>query len=325
MSSIVTITFSPCIDRYATVAQLIPDSKLKCSSSVLQPGGGGINVARVVKKLGGEVTAIYPSGGYTGAHFNRLLAKEDIPAVVVETESETRENFIIMDESANKQYRFGMPGSELKKKEWSHMLSILEDIADVGYIVASGSLPPGVPEDIFGRIANIARERAIKLILDTSGEPLKYALDEGVFLIKPNLRELSFLAGNKPLTGDDIWKQGQLLIQQHKAQVVVVSMGEKGAWLIKKDSRQLITPPPADKKSTVGAGDSMVAGMVWMLAQGSSTKEAAEYGVACGTAATLKPGTELCSKEDADRFYQQIGYHKPDIVINAPGDTHYPV
>lgn len=325
MSNIVTITFSPCIDKYATVPQLIPDSKLKCSVPVLHPGGGGINVARVVKKLGGEVTAIYPAGGYTGAQFNRLLANEDIPSVIIETASETRENIIILDESSNKQYRFGMPGTDLKKKEWSHMLSALESIADVEYIVASGSLPPGVPEDIFGRIAAIARDKAAKLILDTSGEPLKLALDEGVFLIKPNIRELSFLAGNRPLSGDDIWKQGQLLIAQHKAQAVVVSMGEKGAWLIRKDSRQLITPPPAEKKSTVGAGDSMVAGMVWMLSQGSSLKEAAEYGVACGTAATLKPGTELCSKEDADRFYQQIGYHKADIVITPATDTHYPV
>ncbi|HEX2628451.1 MAG TPA: PfkB family carbohydrate kinase, partial [Chitinophagaceae bacterium] len=196
---------------------------------------------------------------------------------------------------------------------------------DVGYIVASGSLPPGVPEDIFARIADIAREKAAKLILDTSGEPLRLALEEGVFLIKPNLRELSFLAGNIPLTGDNVWKQGHLLIEQHKAQVVVVSMGEKGAWLIKKDSRQLITPPPAEKKSTVGAGDSMVAGIVWMLSQHSSLKEAVEYGVACGTAATLKAGTELCSKQDADRFYQQIGYHKSEVVVTSSTDTHYPV
>ena len=112
MSGIVTITFSPCIDRYSTVPQLIHDSKLKCSEPVLHPGGGGINVARVVKKLGGDVTAIYPSGGYTGAYFNRLLSAEDIPAVVIETASETRENFIILDELSNKQYRFGMPGNE---------------------------------------------------------------------------------------------------------------------------------------------------------------------------------------------------------------------
>jgi 6-phosphofructokinase 2 len=325
MSTIVTITFSPCIDRYTTVPQLIAESKLKCSVPLLQPGGGGINVARAIKKLGGDVTAIYPAGGYTGAHFNRLLAKEDIPAVIVETESETRENFIILDESANKQYRFGMPGSELKKKEWMHMLNALESMADVEYIVASGSLPPGVPEDIYARIANMATNRSIKFILDTSGEPLKLALEEGVFLVKPNLKELSFLIGKKPLAGDEVWKAAQSLISHHQAQAVIVSLGEQGAWLVKKDSRQLITPPPADKKSTVGAGDSMVAGIALMLAQGSSLKEAAEYGVACGTAATLKPGTELCSREDADRFYQQIGYHKADIIINQATDTHYPV
>ena len=306
MSGIVTITFSPCIDRYTTVPQLNPDSKLKCSEPVLHAGGGGINVARVVKKLGGDVTAVYPAGGYTGAYFNRLLALEDIPSIVIETAAETRENFIILDVSSNKQYRFGMPGNELKKKEWSHMLSALESIPDVGYIVASGSLPPGVPEDIFGRIANIAREKAAKLILDISGEPLKLALDEGVFMIKPNLRELRFLAGNRPLTADDIWKQGQLLIEQHKAQVVVVSMGDKGAWLLRKDSRQLITPPPAEKKSTVGAGDSMVAGIVLSLANGNDMKYALQYGVACGTAATLNTGTELCNREDVERLFAEI-------------------
>jgi 6-phosphofructokinase 2 len=206
-----------------------------------------------------------------------------------------------------------------------HMLTALESMPGVEYIIASGSLPPGVPEDIFTRIANMAANRGIKLILDTSGEPLKLALEEGVFLVKPNLRELSFLAGKKPLEDDEIWKQAQLLVAHRQAQAVIVSMGERGAWLVKKDSRQLITPPPADKKSTVGAGDSMVAGIALMLSQGSSLKEATEYGVACGTAATLKPGTELCSKEDADRFYQQIGYHKPEIIINQPTDIHYPV
>lgn len=306
MASIITITFSPCIDKSATVPALIPEKKLKCSLPKLEPGGGGINVARAIKKLGGTAIAVYPAGGYTGMFFNKLVADENIPAIIIDTKNETRENIIIFDVSENKQYRFGMPGMPLEKDEWQHLLDAVEEMDDVAFIVASGSLPPGVPDDIFADIATIANRKKAKLIIDTSGKPLQHAVEKGVYLLKPNLGELAKLVNKEHLKENEVGRYARELIGHGKVEAVVVSMGERGALLVTEKGERFIKAPPAERRSTVGAGDSMVAGMVLMLSQDKSLEEAAQYGVACGTAATLNPGTELCSREDADRFFEQI-------------------
>jgi len=306
MSSIVTITFSPCIDKSTSVAVLAPEIKLRCTTPKLEPGGGGINVARALKKLGGEATAIYPAGGYTGKFFTQLMEKENIPSIVIETINHTRENMIVLDESTNQQYRFGMPGTLLLETEWQQCLQVITAAVRVDYIVASGSLPPGVPLDIFARIAMIAKKKKSKLVVDTSGEPLIHAADEGVFLLKPNLGELSSLAGKKELQPDEVNDIAAGIIAKGKCEVMVVSMGATGAILVTNAIEEKITPPPVIRKSSVGAGDSMVAGIIFFLSRGKSLVEAVQYGVACGTAATLNPGTELCKKEDADRLYTLI-------------------
>lgn len=310
MSPIVTVTFSPCIDRSANVPSVIPDRKLKCSQPKLEPGGGGINVARAIRKLGGESMAIYPSGGYTGMHFNKLLAGEGVPSVIVETISETRENIIILDETANRQYRFGMPGTPLEEKEWKQILHSVEEI-NTSFIVASGSLPPGVPQDIFGRLAVIARKKNARLVVDTPGDPLRLAIEEGVFLIKPNLGELAYLVKREHLSENEIGSLARQLTANGKVEVVVVSMGAGGALLVTNEIEVQIAAPTAKRQSTVGAGDSMVAGMIFYLSQGRPVLDAAMYGVASGTAATMNPGTELCKKEDADRLYQQVLSKQP--------------
>lgn len=159
MSSIVTITFSPCIDKSATVSSLVPEKKLQCNDLKLEPGGGGINVSRAIKKLKGEATAIFPSGGYTGKYFNKLLSDESITSVIIEAKCETRENIIINDLSTNQQYRFGMPGSPLSEDEWTACLKALDQFKDLEFIVASGSLPPGVPLDVYAQIAKISKQK----------------------------------------------------------------------------------------------------------------------------------------------------------------------
>jgi len=306
MPSIVTITFSPCIDKSTSVSSLVPEKKLKCTNPKLEPGGGGINVARAIIKLGGTATAIFPSGGYTGKYFNHLMEKEGVPSVIIETSNETRENIIVLDESSNNQFRFGMPGTELKESEWRGCLKAVEAISDAEFIIASGSLPPGVPLDIYAQLARLARKGKAKLIVDTSGEALMYAADEGVYLLKPNLGELSSLAGKKELKPEEVRDVAKEIIQKGKCEVMVISMGAAGAMLITGDLAKMINSPPTIKHSTVGAGDSMVAGIVFFLSQGKSLLEAVQYGVACGTAATMNRGTELCRKQDANRLYTLI-------------------
>ena len=306
MLKIITLTFSPCIDKTTSVRELIPEKKLKCSTPTLEPGGGGINVARAIKKLGGEAIAVYPAGGYTGRHFNALLENENVQAIIIDTKNETRENVIVVDESKNQQYRFGMPGTELSESEWQQCLDVIQKENEIEFIVASGSLPPGVPLDIYARLAVIAKKKNAKLIVDTSGDALKHAANEGVYLLKPNLSELASLIGTEKIDTDDITKFARELIQKANCQVLVVSMGERGAMLITNDETHHIIPPKAERKSTVGAGDSMVAGLVLSLSQKISFKDVLKYAVACGTAATMNPGTELCKKEDVEKLVQAL-------------------
>ncbi len=306
MASIITITFSPCIDKSTSIPELIPEKKLRCAEPKLEPGGGGINVARAIQKLGGSAVAIFPSGGYTGKFFNHLMEKDNVPSVIIETGNETRENIIVLDDSTNNQYRFGMPGTRLTETEWQQCLQAVEAIKNAEFIIASGSLPPGVPLNIYAQLAKIAKNNHAKFIVDTSGEALQHAADEGVFMLKPNLGELSSLAGKTELQPDDIKDIAMGMIAAGKCEVMAISMGAAGAMLVTRDMHAIIKPPPAERKSTVGAGDSMVGGIVFYLSQGKSLLEAVQYGVACGTAATMNTGTELCKKEDADRLYALI-------------------
>ena len=207
MTDIVTITFNPCIDKSTSVSALKPEKKLRCSAPVFEPGGGGINVARAIKKIGGEAIAIYPSGGYSGKFLNLLLEKENLSVLTVETKHHTRENMIVLDSTTNQQYRFDMPGSDLFKKEWEECLYKLQE-NDSEFIVASGSLPPGVPPDIFARIAKMAKKTKRKLIVDSTEEALKPALEEGVYMIKPNIGELSRFLGKKELQINTVMKSG---------------------------------------------------------------------------------------------------------------------
>ena len=304
MPDIITVTFSPCIDKSTSVRFLAPDKKLRCAAPRLEPGGGGVNVARALKKLGTCATAIYPAGGYTGKYFIDLLDRESITSEIIETRNETRENIIVLDEATNQQYRFGMPGTGLEENEWQQILAVLQKMEGVRFIVASGSLPPGVPMDIFARIAVIAKAKNAKLIVDTSGEALKHALDEGVYLLKPSHAELSFLAGKEFLETSEINEAAKKIIDSGRCEAVVVSMGSAGALLMTRMIERNFIPPHVKRMSTVGAGDSMVAGMVFILAQGGSLETAVQYGVASGTAATLNPGTELCRREDVEKLFQ---------------------
>jgi 6-phosphofructokinase 2 len=304
---IVTLTFSPCIDKTTSVSDLIPEKKLRCSEPVFDPGGGGINVARAVRKLGGEALAIYPSGGCTGQLFDKLLADENVPCKIIPSQNETRENFIVVESTTGNQYRFGTPGTFLSQPEWQACDDAVNEIEDdVQFIVVSGSLPPGVPVSVFDELAHIARGKKARFIVDTSGDALQHAIAAGVFLVKPNLNELGALTG-EPVGGtDQIASAARKLIASCSCEVVVVSMGSAGAMVVTRDIAEKIPTPKIEVKSTVGAGDSMVAGIVLSLTRNMDLLDAVQYGVACGSSATMNPGTELCTKADADQLFEKI-------------------
>jgi 6-phosphofructokinase 2 len=304
---IITITLNPALDKSTSLDKIIPEMKLRCETPVFEPGGGGINISRAIKILGGESIAIYAGGGPAGERIEQLLSEEGIKQHRIKTKSFTRENLLVTEKASDKHYRFGMPGNVISEKEIQQVLDAINYYAaEADYLVASGSLPPGADDSLYAQIASIAMKRNIKCVIDTSGNALKKAVENGVCLIKPNLRELSQLAGKEELSGDDQEEIALDLIKNNRASMVVVSLGSRGAMMVTKDFIEYAVPPTVRQKSTVGAGDSMVAAMVLALSRGDHPKVALKWGVAAGTAATITPGTELCRKDDVNRIFNWI-------------------
>lgn len=306
MNKVITLTLNPAIDKSTSVNGIAPDKKLRCKTAKYEPGGGGVNVSRAMKRLGQESTAIYLAGGHSGHFFEELLQEEAIQSQVVRISGRTRENMIVVDESNNLQYRFGFPGPVIKTDEWQACLHMIEQSGGINYIVASGSVPDGVPDDFFNRLAALAKKINARLVVDTSGEPLKHAVEEGVFLLKPNLGELSQLKGVEELQQEDAIDAAREIISRGGCKAMAISMGPSGALLVTADQVYQSPSPTVKKRSTVGAGDSMVAGMVTALVKKWDWMDVLQYGIAAGTATTMNPGTELCKKEDVERLYQLL-------------------
>lgn len=311
MKRILTLTINPALDKSTSVAGVLPFKKLRCQVPIYEPGGGGINVSRAIKKLGGSSVAIYLSGGPTGEHMKELLTKEGIAQKILTIEEWTRENLAVTDTTNEQQFRFGMPGPKVQDTEWQQVLEDLPLLLKEGdYLVASGSLSPNIPVDFYARVAKIALEKKARMILDTSGEALEIGAKAGVFLLKPNLGELSSLCSVSRITTQNLEALALKFIKEHNCTVLVVSMGPKGAMLVTAKGSEHIPAPTVQHVSSIGAGDSMVAGMVLRLASGDSFSDMVRYGVACGTAATMTPGTQLCKKEDVDKLYQWMTQQK---------------
>lgn len=302
---IVTLTINPALDKSTHFAGLIAEQKIRCEAPRYDAGGGGINVSKAIAKLGGKSTCIFTSGGSSGELLEELMAHENMESIVVRTKNWTRENFIAFDNTSQSQYRFGFPGNELTLAEQDEILQKVKTL-QTDYLVISGSLNEGLPTGFYQEIAQIAKASNIKVIVDTSGEPLKKVLETGVYLIKPNIGELAKLIGVERLEFPEVEKAAKQVIENKSAEIVVVSLGADGAILVAQDETHFVKAPKVEKKSTVGAGDSMVGGMVWALAQNKTLEEVICWGVACGTAATMNEGTQLFKVEDAQRLFDGL-------------------
>ena len=307
MKSIITVTMNPTVDQSSTTPIVTNEKKLRCSNIRYDPGGGGINVSRAINKLGGKSKAFYPAGGQIGNLLEELLKREKIDQVRFTVKESTRLNIHIIEETSNKQYRFNMPGTPLQEYEWQQILTSLKEFTpSPDYIVASGSLPLHVPTDFYRKIAALSKEIGCKFILDTTNEPLKHALSEGVYLIKPNLYEFQQLIGDSFQNEKKIIHESQQIIQSNQCKYIIISLGLAGTCLITKDNYKHITSPLVPIKSRVGAGDCMVGGITLMLAKEKSIEEAVRYGISAGAAAVMTPGTELCQWEDTERIYASM-------------------
>ncbi len=299
---IITITLNPCIDKSTITTVMEPEKKLRCSEVLNEPGGGGINVSKALQKLQTASVAMFPSGGNNGNMLCSLLKQQNLTFYEVDTNVETRENWIVVDDADNKQYRFTFLGRAVEDKAIIELIDALNQFAPT-FIIASGSLPPGLPANFYGLIVKKANAIGAKCIVDTSGEALQALQGKGAYLIKPNIGELCKMLGVDDLQKNEVDDAALQAIQDGYAEIVAVSMGAQGAWLVSKTEKYFAPAPKVEMKSTVGAGDSMVAGIIFMLQQQKSIKEVIQFGVACGSAATMNSGTQLFKVEDVHALY----------------------
>jgi len=303
MTAIVTLTMNPALDIATSTARVEPTHKLRCSIPRYDPGGGGINVARAVHALGGEAIAVFPIGGPAGEMIRHMLQQEGVAHCAIPISGFTRESLAVEELTTGQQYRFILPGPELLLSDLERCLDQLFAAASQAqFIVASGSLPLGVPDAFYCRIAELARQSGKHFVLDTSGAALKEA-GFGIHLLKPSLRELADLTGIEIRTERDEELAARQILDDGRSEIVVVSLGARGALLATAETTERFAAIPVEARSTVGAGDSMLAGIVLALARGLPLREAVRFGMAAGAAALLGSGTQLCRRSDVERLY----------------------
>ncbi|MCW2118334.1 1-phosphofructokinase family hexose kinase [Flavobacterium sp. 7A] len=302
---IVTLTVNPALDKSTHFKGLISEQKIRCDEPRFDAGGGGINVSKAISRLGGTSLAVYTSGGATGKILEDLVVKENIFSKAIPVQTWTRESFVAVDDHTNLQYRFGFSGGRIEASEVEAILKTIEN-QKAKYLVASGSLNEGLSSDFYQKVAQIAKKNNSKLIVDTSGEALSKIIEIGAYLIKPNVGELAKLVGVDNLEMDEVNHAAKQIIATGGAEIIVVSLGPQGAVLVTKDLYQYVPAPNVAKKSTVGAGDSMVGGITWALSENKSLEDVIRWGVACGSAATMNEGTQLFKREDAQRLFEWV-------------------
>ncbi|QQN51155.1 1-phosphofructokinase family hexose kinase [Stutzerimonas balearica] len=306
MTRIATLTLNPAMDLAVRTPRVVATEKLRCSAPRHDPGGGGINVARVVSTLGGDALAVYPAGGPFGEMLRRALDAIGLAHLPVAISGDTRESFTVDEQASGLQYRFVLPGPRLSEQERLGCLAALRGLHPApAYLVVSGSFTPGIEPSFFDELLALAGQVGARLVVDLSGEPLAYAARRGgAYLIKPSLNELASLIGRMPESERE--QEGALreLIAAGAAEVIVLSLGAAGALYASGDRLERISAPSVPMVSAVGAGDSMLGAVVLALAQGRELGDAVRYGVAAGAATVMRPGTQLCLREDVERLFR---------------------
>jgi 6-phosphofructokinase 2 len=303
---VLTITLNPAIDVFGAAKAVRPTHKVRLSNATYEPGGGGINVARVITTLGGEAEAMFLAGGEMGAFLGRLIREEGITQVPLAIAGQTRVALMVHDDSTGLEYRFLPEGPEIAEADIARCAEAVASRRE-GYVVASGSLPRGAPDDSFARLAAAARRNALPFVLDTSGKALAAALEAGsILLIKPSRDELEAHAGHG-LDDKGVVEAARALVGARKAEMVAVTLGADGAILVTGERVLRLPAIAVPVRSAVGAGDSFLGAMVWAMTRGWPLEEAFRLGMAAGAAATSNPGTTLCRKQDVFRLFAEAG------------------
>ena len=307
MARIATLTLNPAIDGASTTPRVSPTRKLRTAGQRFDPGGGGINVARLLTRLGADVEALYLAGGITGPVLTGLIERAGLAHHPIPISGDTRISLAVFEQDTGEEYRFVPEGPELSQAECEACLAAVAARA-CDWLVLSGSLPRGMAEDFYARLIAQAKARGVAVVLDTYGPALKAGLAEGgVRFVKPSLSELESVAGHILPDHAAIVAAARMIVTQGGAHSVAVTLGSKGAVLVEPD--RVLTLPAIEvaAKSATGAGDSFVAAMTYGLAAGWQSERAFRYGLAAGAAAAMTPGTDLAHAEDIEQLAARAG------------------
>ena len=303
---IATVTLNPSLDRTVTVEELVMDEANRWTSLRRDPGGKGINVSRVIHELGGETVAYGFIGGIDGETLKHLLQQQAVPFDFTQIKGEIRSNFIIADLATYHQTRIDAPGPHIMRHELQKLVQKVKHISPKpDFLVFAGSVPPAVPADIYRQLIEAAKNNGIKTVLDSDNKWLKEGIKAKPNVIKPNVHEAEELLGKHLRSEAAIVKALKALVDRG-IEVAVISRGKDGLIAANGEMVLKAIPPQVEVRSTVGAGDSTIAGLVLKLNEGLGIDEACRWAVAAGTAAALTPGTELCRREDVVKLLSKV-------------------
>jgi len=311
---ILTITFNPTVDAASETERVQSTRKIRTFDESFHPGGGGINVARVIHRLGGSVTALYARGGVMGEVLDHLLVRRGVPHQTIEISGNTRINNVIHETSTGLEYRFIAEGPIFNDQDWQNVVAACAN-ASWSWLVVSGSLPRGIPVTIYDQLIDVARRRGGKIAIDTSGAALEYVMERGgMTLLKPSQGEFESYAGQRFSSLAQLAQTAQSLVHKGVAEIIAVTLGHQGAVLASADKTIYLASPPVKVLSASGAGDSFIAGMIYGLSQGQNLEEAFRLGVACGSAAVMEKGTGLCQNANIKRLLQSLSPSQSAIL-----------
>lgn len=291
---LVTVTLNPALDLSTSVEVVVPDHKLRCERASREPGGGGVNVARVASRLGVTARAVVVVGGATGEQLVALADAEGLAMTPIQVSGETRQSLSVIERSSGRQYRFVLPGPSVELGVIDAVDAALGVDTAVGCVVFSGSLPPDL--DAEALVTLVGSVTGAQVVIDTSGQALLRALDTTAAVVKPSARELAAVAGRQLLTETDVLNAAEEVLAGSSVGALLVSIGAGGAFLLQRGEHPVrLRPPTVRVASAVGAGDSMVGGLASGLCRGEDLLSAAKLGIAAGSAAVMTPGSGLCT------------------------------
>lgn len=306
MKPIVTLTLNPAIDGASRAEAVRPTRKIRTTGDRYDPGGGGVNVARVIAELGGAALPVYLAGGATGDVLDQLMRERGLAFRRVPIAGHTRISLTVFETSTGQEYRFVPEGPEVTPVEWLACLETIDGL-DADWLVVSGSRPRGLADDCFVTLARRAADCGCRVVLDSSGPALAATIAAGgLALVKPSIGEFRALTGLALADVDEVAEAARALVESGRAEAVAVTMGHEGALLASREATFFRPAPAVPVISATGAGDSFVAAMTLALAEGRPVGHAFLFGMAAGSATVMLPGTELAHREDVERLHRQL-------------------